>query len=106
MFLERLTETQIREFVMRNIKDDMPKQFSEQMLEVGNYGKKCAVSYYSKKLHKRRTLHLTDDSITHVRKKNLEDAWIRYLYSIFGREYKSWYMQKKAALFQKAEVKR
>lgn len=100
MFVERLTETQIREFVLCNIKDDIPKQFSQRNLEIGSYGKRCSVSYYSKELHRRHTLHLTDDNITHVQKKNLEDAWIRYLYSIFGKEYKKWYMQKKAALFE------
>lgn len=103
MFVEELILEQVNEFLLENLKEDLYYPMYGFQVELKKFGEEELswwVDYTSVTDNGRRSFRLLNDGITPLFDRSLEKAWIKYLYSIFGEEYKEWYMSKKAKLFE------
>lgn len=103
MFVERLEDKQIVEFLcdVLDCKETDLKLFTIFTME---RHKLCTLETYFNNETKLETLPLWDDKIpTGDPKLTIDDCldWKKYLYKIFGEEYKNWYIDKLTKKFEK-----
>lgn len=104
MFVEKLSREQVKDFIRKYL---IEADFHPEIL-----GNKCQIDFvsfkneeaievhYCSKLYDRHiSLYLMVDRIEPMISRELENAWIQYLYSVFGEEYKNWYLSEKANMF-------
>lgn len=116
MFVERLSQAQVEEFIRKKVMEIHPWLESlrpEFQIDVSCYNKeKQTVTCHHEMASGHEMISLEDDRVgcNFVNKTSLtgkdnivdrefEEDWIKYLYAIFGEEYKDWYMKKKSELF-------
>lgn len=104
MFVEKLSKEQVRDFIRRHlIEADFHPELPNNKcpIEFVCFKNEEAIeAHYCSKLYNRHiSLYLMDDRMEPWISKELENAWIQYLYSVFGEEYKNWYLSEKANLF-------
>ena len=103
MFVEDLSKEQIDEFIRKHLMEDFhPEMPPNRHVEATKNRDEPAqsVHYCSKTFRGTVTLYLLDDRTEPLVSREIEEAWIRYLYSIFDEEYKYWYMSKQNNLFK------
>lgn len=96
MFVEQLSYEQITEFVTNNLQEDIHPELLRFRNHLVNYQGEWAreIWYCSKTVNAHRGIYLMDATVTPELSRNFEEAWIKYLYSIFGEDYKEWYLEK------------
>lgn len=105
MFVEKLTREQVRQFIREYLEEaDFHPEVSNSSMQIdfGRHWHKHAIEifYCSKFFNKHKSFYYMDDGMQPIVSRELENAWIQYLYSIFGEEYKEWFMAEKAKLFE------
>ena len=105
MFFGQLTREQVDKFVQEHlIEADFHPELPSKKRQIDLFAfyrdqDAIGVHYCSKLFNTHITLYLMDQRMEPLISKELEDSWIKYLYSIFGEEYKNWYLSEKARLF-------
>ena len=101
MFVEQLSCDQVQKFLWQALKEDVCyPEFGFHQIEIQKTREDwCWYVNYISKTYGRLSIWLLDDLISPLMNRGFEKAWIRYLYSIFGEEYKKWYMSKKEKMF-------
>lgn len=102
MYVEKLTREQIDEFVRKHLKEDFhPEVPGRWQEELTDYRSENAIQihYCSKTFQGLSNLYLLDDRMIPLLNRDIENAWIQYLYSIFGEEYKAWYLKTREKMF-------
>lgn len=106
MFVDKLTREQIQEFVRTNLKVDVHPEVCRFQTDFVDFQGEWAyeIHYASKMCNALRSIFLTDGGVYPMVTEDFEDTWIKYLYSVFGEEYKDWYLSKNSYLPQKCEL--
>lgn len=97
MFVERLTEQQIKDF--------LDEQYDKNYLkyEFTHNKKRETIIVTVKYLHNSKQFDyfwLFDFEVIWSNSSSMENNWIRYLYKIFGEEYKEAYLVDCAKIFE------
>lgn len=103
MFVENLTMEQVEKFVEEHLKKDFNPEFMNTYritLERMFSDEPSIDVFYCTKSGVAGWSHLLADGIVPFGNREMEKAWIQYLHSIFGDEYKNWYFQEKVKLFE------
>lgn len=102
MFVEKLKLEQVKEFLKENLLEDLYYPIWGFQVELKKFGAEewsWWVDYISLADNGYRTFRLLNDGITPLFDRSFEEAWIKHLHSVFGEEYKEWFMAQKAKLF-------
>lgn len=109
MFVEKLKLDQVKEFLRKELNEDLCYPEYGFQVELQKFGAEewCWwVDYLSLTDNGRRSFRLLNDGITPLFDRSFEKAWIRHLYSILDKEhkigevYKNWYLSEKTKLFE------
>lgn len=111
MFVEKLTKEQVDQFIQKHLKEtDFHTEFSnKRKIELFSScrGEDAIGIHYCSKLYNGwRTLYLMDNRIEPFISRELEENWIKHLYSILDKEhkigevYKNWFLSEKEKLFE------
>lgn len=94
MFIERLTEEQVKDF--------LDKQYDKDYFEYEfKKGERIAgIVKYLNNSDEFDSFWLSDFEVVWSILSNMENDWIRYLYKIFGEEYKEAYLAECAKVFE------
>lgn len=103
MFVERLSDEQIREFLNEQCKQESIKEY---MWEIGRieYSCKKIINVSLKKFYEGGNRYigrasLEDFNAYTALSRRFKKNWLQYLYKIFGEEYKQAYIQECLSVF-------
>lgn len=97
MFVERLTEEQIKSFIEEQYDEDHFEY------EFAHIKKREIITATVKILYdsdEHDNFWLLDFEVAWSNSQNIEEEWIKYLYKIFGEEYKEAYLAECAKIFE------